>query len=385
MGQETVLYSFCSSANCTDGKGPAAGLIQDAAGNLYGTTPGGGVNGAGTVFELEPPAQPGDDWTENVLYSFCSAAHCTDGANPYAGLIQDAAGNLYGTTPFGGNSNSICGGSCGTVYKLDSTGKETVLYSFCGVANCADGYVVFAGLIQDAAGNLYGTTQRVGANPNPTGGAVFKLDKRGHETVVAVVCCNLVAGLVRDAEGNLYGTTVQGGYQNEWCAFGNGCGTVFKVDRTGSATVLHTFCNVGDQNGLCWDGYVPRAGLVQDAAGNLYGTSSAGVGYNNGGNVFKIVTRSSVNITLTSSPNPSQVDQSVTFSATVSGNRPTPTGSVTFAQGKTELGTVTLADGKATLTTTFTKSGEFPIKASYSGDDKYRATKCKPLKQLVEK
>jgi uncharacterized repeat protein (TIGR03803 family) len=112
---------------------------------------------------------------ETVLYSFCSNANCTDGGFPQAGLIQDAAGNLYGTTTAGGgNSNSSCGSNgCGTVFKLDNTGHETVLYSFCSAPNCTDGAVPKAGLIQDDAGNLYGTTSVGGANTN--GGTVFKI------------------------------------------------------------------------------------------------------------------------------------------------------------------------------------------------------------------
>jgi uncharacterized repeat protein (TIGR03803 family) len=114
-------------------------------------------------------------YTYSVLYSFCSSANCADGELPQAGLIQDAAGNLYGTTTAGGgNSNSSCGSNgCGTVFKLDSTGQETVLYSFCSAANCTDGAAPQAGLIQDDTGNLYGTTSVGGTNGR--GGTVFKI------------------------------------------------------------------------------------------------------------------------------------------------------------------------------------------------------------------
>jgi uncharacterized repeat protein (TIGR03803 family) len=112
-----------------------------------------------------------------VLYNFCSVggANCTDGEAPYAGLVRDAAGNLYGTTDGGGNSSVTCGTyGCGTAFKLDTTGQETVLYSFCSVGgtNCTDGWLVSVGLIQDAAGNLYGTTYGGGAN---NGGTAFEL------------------------------------------------------------------------------------------------------------------------------------------------------------------------------------------------------------------
>ena len=120
-----VLYSFCAAANCTDGANPNGSLIEDAAGNLYGTTFDGGAGrlvsrGGGTVFELRPPKQAGGSWTETVLYSFCSAANCTDGEYPYAGLIQDAAGNLYGTTYQGGANDAAKGGD-GTVFELHTS------------------------------------------------------------------------------------------------------------------------------------------------------------------------------------------------------------------------------------------------------------------------
>ena len=167
-GQETVLYSFCSETNCVDGYHPLASLIQDAAGNLYGTTFAGGVNGGtsnagGTVFKLAPPAQQGGTWTETVLYNFCSVngESCTDGAIPLAGLIEDKAGNLYGTTEAGGSRGH------GTVFKVDTANQETVLYNFCSTYNgssCTDGSLPNAALIRDAQGNFYGTTEFGGAN-----------------------------------------------------------------------------------------------------------------------------------------------------------------------------------------------------------------------------
>jgi uncharacterized repeat protein (TIGR03803 family) len=149
-GKQTVLYSFCSEKNCTDGAAPSASLVRDAAGNLYGTTYSGGGNlgnNGGVVFKLDANGK------ETVLYNFCSVTNCTDGANSLAGLVRDAAGNLYGTTARGGVSG-CSGTSCGVVFKVDTTGKETVLHTFTGGA---DGGVPDAGL-SDAAGNLYGTT-----------------------------------------------------------------------------------------------------------------------------------------------------------------------------------------------------------------------------------
>ncbi len=277
-----------STGGCTDGWQPAADLFQDVAGNLYGTTSEGGTSagvGAGTVFKLVPPAQLGGTWTETVLYNFCSegGSNCTDGSRPIAGLIKDTAGNLYGTTQEGGANNR------GTVFKLTpTTGQETVLYSFCSISSCTDGWSPFAGLLQDAAGNLYGTTSYGGAN---TYGTVFKLEPPAQqdgtwtETVLYSFCTAVgcidgafpYAGLISDTAGNLYGTTQEGGALTG--------GTVFMVDATGNETVLHSFCT--DSESGCTDGWYPRAGLLQDASGTLYGTTFWG-GANTYGTVFKL-------------------------------------------------------------------------------------------------
>ena len=375
-----MLYSFCSASNCTDGANPYDGVIRDSAGNLYGTTPGGGANDKGTVYKVDSTGQ------ETVLYSFCSVANCTDGSTPYAGLIQDAAGNLYGTTLQGGTSNFNCFVSqagCGTVFKVDSTGNETVLYRFCPNGGlCSDGQSTEAGLIQDTAGNLYGTTPGGGANGY---GTVFKVDSAGHETVLYSFCSEggydctdgsgPQSGLIQDHAGNLYGTTFGGGADSSR-------GTIFELDAAGHETVLYNFCSED-----CSDGYYPLAGVLLDAAGNLYGTAPQG-GSNNSGTVFRLVLGGggggTATVTLTSNQNPSFVDQSVTFSAVVSGSGATPTGSVAFEEGKIVLGTVTLADGLASFTTTFTKSGKVSIIACYSGDQNYKAKNSKALKQVVD-
>ncbi len=346
-GEETVLYSFCAS-NCLDGQGPEAGLLRDAAGNLYGTTGGGGAHSDGTVFKLDTTGK------ETVLYSFCSVGgtSCTDGNFPFAGLIEDAAGNLYGTTQRGGANGR------GTVFKVDTTGTETVLYSFCSVggSNCTDGSSPGAGLIEDAEGNLYGTTLLGGANFTVNfgqdSGTVFKLDPTGKETVLYSFCSvggsnctdgfNPAAGVIEDAAGNLYGTTELGGADAH--------GTVFEVNAAGQETVLYSFCAVAN----CADGWGPDAGVIEDASGNLYGTTSNGGGTYNG-IVFKLaVSGTTATVTLTSSLNPSFVNESVSFTAVVSGSGATPTGTVTFEEGTTALGTITLAKGEATLKHKFT-------------------------------
>ena len=147
----SVLYSF----NGKHGETPQAGLIQGKSGNLRGTTFGGGRYGAGTVFELKTNGK------EKVLYSFTNGA---DGGDPEASLVRDSAGNLYGTTRYGGAYSYY-----GVVFKLDTTGAETVLYSFTGAA---DGAIPDAGLVRDKAGNLYGTTSYGGSYDD---GVVFKI------------------------------------------------------------------------------------------------------------------------------------------------------------------------------------------------------------------
>jgi uncharacterized repeat protein (TIGR03803 family) len=228
---DATLYSFCPVAGCKDGDAPyQAGVIQDAVGNLYGATEDGGANGDGTVFKLAPPATSSGTWTETVLYSFCAVKSCTDGEEPQAGLIRDAAGNLYGTTKDGG----VIGD--GAVFKLAPPAlpggqwTETVLHSFCILDGCKDGEYPEAGLVQDAAGNLYGTTENGGANDD---GVAFKLAPPAvpgnpwTETVLYSFCAdtNCVDGespyggaLILDAAGNLYGT-VDGGVYDEGAVF----------------------------------------------------------------------------------------------------------------------------------------------------------------------
>jgi len=264
-GKVTVLYKFKGGA---DGGYPDAGVIPDATGDLYGTTAGGGAaacpGGCGTVFKLSKIGK------ETVLHSFTGGA---DGAFPNA-VIQDAKGDLYGTAEGGGDT--ACFGGCGTVFKLSKTGKETVLYSFKGGA---DGENPSAGVIQDAKGNLYGTTLYDGGRgcQGFGCGVVFKLDTAGKETVLHNFKGGAdgeypLAGVIREAKGNLYGTTFEGGAA--------GYGTVFKLSGTGKETVLYSFTGGAD-------GGNPYAGVIQDAKGNFYTTTSAG-GASGGGTVFKL-------------------------------------------------------------------------------------------------
>ena len=271
-GTETVLHSFTGGE---DGANPLAGLLRDAAGNLYGTTYVGGAFSFGVVFELIRCSSAPSGYDFKVLYSFKGGA---DGANPEAGLIKDAAGNLYGTTFFGGVKSTACleGASCGVVFKVSPSGTEKVLYSFTG----PDGANPQAGLVRDAAGNLYGTTSGGGADDH---GVVFELVRcssvaSGYEFKVLHTFTGYptdgaspVAGLLRDAAGNLYGTTEAGGASE--------FGVVFKLSPTGTEKVLHSFTNGKD-------GATPRAGLIQDAVGSLYGTALGGA--HGAGVVFKL-------------------------------------------------------------------------------------------------
>ncbi len=281
-GNETVLHTFTGSP---DGEVPYAGLVLDAQGNLYGTTTRGGVQNAGTVFEVDATGN------ETILYSFCAAGsgNCTDGTDPEGGVVLDAQGNLYGTSSGGGASNN------GTVFKLSAAGEETVLYSFTGAGG--DGAFPMAGLAMDTQGNLYGTTYGGG---DPTCGLqgwkgcgiVFKVDTSGNETVLYTFTGNAVlfAGVVLDSQGNLYGATGAGGSPATGCG-GSGCGTVFKIDASGNESVLS---NLGTENG----GWGPYGTLVLDSQGNVYGTTFGGASEGGGsdncqngcGTVFEIDT-----------------------------------------------------------------------------------------------
>lgn len=252
-GKETVLHTFTGGA---DGASSFANLLRDEWGNLYGTTGYGGTAGEGTVFKVTPHGK------HTVLHSFTGKRG--DGSLPFAGLICGRHGNLYGTTMFGGRANN--GRKYGTVFKLSKVGKETILYSFKGAA---DGAYPTADLVRDEYGNLYGTTS---GGYNTNNGTVFKLDPKGHETVLYRFTGGADggfpwAGLLRDPEGNLYGTTQYGG--NLACYAPYGCGTVFKVSPKGKFTVLHSFTGAPD-------GQLPLGGLIRDAKGNLYGTTYIG-------------------------------------------------------------------------------------------------------------
>jgi uncharacterized repeat protein (TIGR03803 family) len=230
QGQETVIYNFQGGS---DGTVPTGPLLLAADGSLYGTTVSGGSNRAGTVYKIDAKGN------ESILYSFTSGSN---GFAPWSGVIADEQGNLYGTTAVGGDSGPCNGGTCGVVFELspnqNGSWTESVLYSFQGGA---DGSNPYAGLLRDSQGNLYGTASTGGACVyGPYCGIVYKLDSAGNKTTL----WNFTGGtdgdepgfgsLVMDPQGSLYGTTIFGGdlsATNPACSvvYGPGCGVVFKL------------------------------------------------------------------------------------------------------------------------------------------------------------
>lgn len=261
-----VLHSFRGGV---DGETPQGPVVRHSAGDLYGTTTFGAgsgcYGGCGIVFGIDAKG------IEHILHTFTGGA---DGGEPVGGLVPDSAGNLYGTTALGGVANGCGGYGCGVVFKVDRSGNETVLYTFTGGA---DGGEPYAGLIRDGAGNLYGTTEVGGdlACPDavPGCGVVFKLDPSGNQTVLYSFTGSADGGgpgggtLVLDSSGNLYGTATFGG-SNPSCTYTRGCGVVYQVSPAGIETVLYNF-------GGLMDGRQPYS-LLRDAKGNLYGTALYG-------------------------------------------------------------------------------------------------------------
>ena len=265
-GRFRVVYTLTGGP---DGGNPYSGLIQDAGGNLYGTsTTGGDVNcdfGTGCGTVFKLSAAG----RETVLYRFRGLA---DGRYPNGPLLAGAGGNLYGTTSGGGEYN------CGVVFKLDTSGKIHLLHTFtCG----ADGATPDAGVIRDPGGNLYGTTEQGGAFG---WGTVFSLDPSGQMTVIYSFTGGTdgriaVGELVRDGAGNLYGATNEGGDLSCAPHENFGCGTVYQIDPSGAEKALHAISGFAD-------GYGPCARLIRDPARNLYATAEGGAGHD--GVVFKV-------------------------------------------------------------------------------------------------
>ncbi|HWE06283.1 MAG TPA: choice-of-anchor tandem repeat GloVer-containing protein [Rhizomicrobium sp.] len=240
----TVLYNFAGSS---DGGDPFAGLIRDSAGNLYGTADYGGTAFAGAVFKVAP------DGTETVLYSFSGGA---DGAQPFSALVRDKAGNLYGTTTMGGSANA------GVVFKLDPGGTETVLHNFIGGT---DGTTPTGGLLEDKGGNFYGTASQGGTS---NAGVLFKIGAKGKYSILHTFTGAANDGkyptytsLLMDSVGALYGVTEEGGAANG--------GILYKFSKTGKLTILHSFM------GGTTDGCNVLGTPFIDGNGTFYGTTSS--------------------------------------------------------------------------------------------------------------
>lgn len=256
----SVLYTFAGPPN--DGASSVAPLIMDSLGNLYGTTAFGGNSNCGSA-GCGTVFRLDSSGNETVLYKFSGS----DGAFPASGLVMDKDGNLYGTTVSGGSAGLCRNFGCGTVYKLDPAGNHTVLHAFTG---SIDGANPTAGLIMDSSNMLYGTAG-FGGSFGP--GIVFKMDTAGNETVLHSFSgtdgFEPSAPLIMDSSGTLYSTTYRGGT--------GGAGIVFSLDSSLNFTVLHTF-NYSTEGGN------PTAPLVRDAAGNLYGM----IGSSTDGALFEI-------------------------------------------------------------------------------------------------
>jgi uncharacterized repeat protein (TIGR03803 family) len=472
---EAALYNFCAQPNCTDGNGPQSRLTSDGAGNFYGTTASGGAFGYGTVFEVSANGSGG--WNESVLYSFCSegAPNCTDGAYPaYSYVIFDSARNLYGTAAMGGANG------CGVVFELSPTGTswmETVLFSF-GLSG--SGCAPVNGLIMDRAGNLYGVTNSFGdgtetvfelsqvagvwtqqmiydlgiAAPNSAGltmdaagnifgtslSTVFELSPNGsggwNPTVIHTFTgapkdgSDVQGTPALDQYGNLYGTTDEGGernygtvyrltpgqngkwtekvlysfygppyHYNPWAgvvldAAGNIYGTTLDGGEGGS--VFELLVPVGKakyKEKALWafdgeDGNEPYGSLILDSLGNLYGTTAGVYPTVFHGNVFGVNPSAAVtSTTFTSSPNPSSKGQEVTYTATVTSSAgPPPDGeTVTFLccqDLQFKVGTGTLNAGVASVASSIV--GNNFVIAVYAGDMNFTASKSEKRRQVVK-
>jgi uncharacterized repeat protein (TIGR03803 family) len=314
--KEKVLYSF---EGIPDGVTPVGGIVFDSAGNLYGATQGGGssscrstISQCGTVFQLSPPAKKGDPWTETVLYVFKGNGN-SDGAMPFGGLVIDSAGNLYGTTGYGGTGNCSVLGTlmgCGTVFELSPPTQkggawtETVLYSF---QSGKDGYLPNGDLVFDRAGNLYGATTYGGGHGSCNApyyqycGTVFKLSppkQKGGKWTEEILQsfagiatgkqygdgANPNGGLVLDGKGAVYSTTYIGGYNCPHSS-NQGCGTAFKLSpptKKGGAWGKDVLRRFNES-----DGCYPDAGVIFDSGGNVYGTTVCG-GSDGVGTVFEL-------------------------------------------------------------------------------------------------
>jgi uncharacterized repeat protein (TIGR03803 family) len=250
-GKISTIYSFCSQSNCADGQYPRTAPVLGSDGNLYGVTSSGGKN-SGIIYKMTLGGKI------TILYTFCTTSSCTDGDEP-TGIIQASDGNFYGTTTLGGEFES------GTIFKISPAGKFTLLHTFCSLANCADGGIPVYPPIQGNDGNLYGAAN-AGGTAEGGGGVVYVITLEGSLKVLKNFCypfsdtCDSGAypsRLVQDAHGNLFGTTATGGSYNT--------GTVFEITAADRFIALHRFNYSG--------GVDASSGLILANDGNLCGVA----------------------------------------------------------------------------------------------------------------
>ena len=311
-GDLSVVYSFCSQANCADGSYPADALVQASDGNFYGTTYSGGANNGGTVFKLTPEGELttiyslpyGSNATAGLVQAsngylygatnssifkistegkFTTVYEFGSGVLPNT-LIEVSSGDFYGTT-YGGGAHGL-----GSVFKMTAGGKLTTLYSFCpnrGSGPCTDGEYPSASLVEGGDGNLYGTTAYGGTSEDCGAGCgtIFKITPKGAFTSLVSFANNgstLTAPLIQANDGNFYGTASKGDGNSEPCV----AGCVFEMTPAGSLGDLFSFDNIAY-------GLEPIGGLIQDTNGNFYGTTADGGSYGEGadsGTVFELAT-----------------------------------------------------------------------------------------------
>lgn len=262
-GRLRYVYSFCSQPKCADGNNGTASPILGSDGSLYGVTSFGGSNGSGTIYKLTL------DGKLTVLHNFCPPTSCSEGTNSY-GLMEGSDGNFYGTTFQGGDSN------LGTIFRISPTGDFKVLYNFCSLANCADGWLPQSPPIQGLDGNFYGV---VTAGGSMQGGLLYKLTPSGSYSVVRNFCsytnspCSGAQpeSIVQDASGNFFGVAEFGGGKN--------FGAIFEITSTHQYKTLRSFDTV--------TGY-PLPGLTLGNDGNVYGKTQGNPNGLNFGTLFEV-------------------------------------------------------------------------------------------------
>ena len=400
LGNVVTLYSFTSG---TDGSRPGAyrsneSLVMDSSGNLYGTTAAGGAYGQGTVFKITNPVTSP---TYSLFHSFGAAPGYSN--MPVGTLTMDSAGNFYGVTEDGGNY------SYGNVYKLNSAGTtETDLYDFQGGT---DGGYPVGQVAVDGAGNVFGSTTFGGAHGV---GGIYTVTPMGTETVLYSFNTSTdgsgANGLILSPDGNLFGTSFQGASTTFGTVWGYRVYNPLSVTISGAGigTVTSSPAGITPLNcttGTCSVMYTPGTAVTlteNPQTGSTFG-GWGGACASSGTNPTCSITMSSpqsvtatfntgnppTTTTLTSSSNPSSFRQTVSFKATVASSSGTPTGTVTFSDGATTLGTGTLSTVSgaqvATYSTASLTVATHQISAVYTGDSTHKGSTSNTVNQVVNK